>query len=407
MTGFPVRCRATVPRLPLRRICGAPEASGLATYTGLMAIGVDASRAFEEAPTGIGVYSTEICSGLIADPPAPLVLYLNRATPPVSAPPLSVESVWRPIPLPRGWTRLRLGWEIRRRPPELLFIPAYRLPPGRLPRAVVTIHGVEHRMAPQAYPGRAGDRVDSFVRDTLARAAAVIAPSETTKADLVHLYGADPGQITVIPHGVAEYFRPDPGGSTPGSPAEVEGRYLLAVGAHHPRKNIPFLVRCFARAFASAPDPPRLVVTNALGEVAQALDRQAREAGVRLKLLAHVRGEELASLYRGALAACVPSLYEGFGLPALEAMACGTPVVAGATGAVQEVAAGAALLVAPTSEEEWAQALVRLAGDIELRAHLRSLGLARARGFTWERSVRQHRALLARELELGRTIQRK
>ena len=407
MALVPVRSRVAVLRPPIPRICGAPKVSVLSTYTGLMAIGVDASRAFEEAPTGIGVYSTEICSGLIADPPAPLVLYLNRATPPGSAPPLGVDSVWRPIPLPRGWTRLRLGWEIRKRPPELLFIPAYRLPPGRLPRSVVTIHGVEHRMAPQAYPGRAGSRVDSFVHDTLARAAAVIAPSETTKADLVHLYGADPARITVIPHGVAEYFRPDPEGSIPDSPAEGEGPYLLAVGAHHPRKNIPFLVRCFARAFAGSPDPPRLVVTNALGEVAQALDRQAREAGVRLKLLAHVRGEELASLYRGALAACVPSLYEGFGLPALEAMACGTPVVAGAAGAVQEIATGAALLVAPTSEEEWAEALVRLAEDCELRAHLRSLGLARARSFTWERSVRQHRTLLARELELSRSAQRK
>ena len=373
-----------------------------------MAIGIDASRAFQEGATGIGVYSTRICSGLIADPPAPLILYLNRGTPPPTAPELSPPSRWRPIPLPRGWTRLRLGWEVRRRPPELLFIPAYRLPPGRLPRSVVTIHGVEHKLAPEAYPGRAAARVDDFVVDTLDRAARVIVPSETTKADLVHHYRADPGRITVIPHGVAPHFHPDPAaGGAPQGRVGSGGAYLLAVGAHHPRKNIPFLVRSFARAFATAIEPPRLVVTNATGPVARELDRQAQRAGIRLELLPHVEGEELAQLYRGAVAACVPSLYEGFGLPALEAMACGTPVVAAQVGGVEEIAAGAALLVSPTSEQEWAEALVRVATDPELRAHLSSLGLARAREFTWERSVRQHRLLLQHELELSRQPQRR
>ncbi len=380
----------------------------LAGYTWAVAIGIDASRAFQGAPTGIGVYSTQICSGLIADPPAPLILYLNRGTPPPSAPELQPTSSWRAIPLPRGWTRLRLRWEIRRRPPELLFIPAYRLPPGRIPRSVVTIHGVEHKMAPDAYPGQAASLVDDFVLDTLARASRVVVPSETTKADLVHHYGADPGRITVIPHGVAPHFRPSsPPGGAPTNRVGPEGRYLLAVGAHHRRKNIPFLVACFARAFATTIEPPRLVVTNAAGQMARELDRQARQAGVRLELLPHVEGEELAQLYRGAVAACVPSLYEGFGLPALEAMACGTPVVAAEVGGVQEIATGAALLVSPTSEQEWAEALIKVVTDPELRAHLSTLGLARARDFTWERSVRQHRILLRRELELSRQSQRR
>ncbi|MHB1525267.1 MAG: glycosyltransferase family 4 protein [Candidatus Dormibacteria bacterium] len=374
-----------------------------------MAIGIDASRAFQGAPTGIGVYATEICRGLIEDPPAPLRLYCNAPRPPAAAPPLPPGSAWRPIPLPRGWTRLRLRLELSRHPPELLFVPAYRLPPGRLPRAVVTVHGVEHRLAEQAYPGRSGRAVESFVKDTLARAARVIVPSETTRADLVQIYSADPSTITVIPHGVAPHLRPRPPAEVAAVTASlgIPGPYFLAVGAHHRRKNIPFLIRAFARAFPSGPDRPWLVVANAQGETAAQLQEVARAAGCQdhLRLLPHVGGEILAGLYSGTLGACVPSLYEGFGLPALEAMACAAPVLASDVGGVAETAAGAALLVGPRSQEDWVTALIRLAGEPELRSHLGGLGLARASRFSWPRSVAEHALLLADELARARRDQ--
>lgn len=367
-----------------------------------MAIGIDASRAFGAQPTGIGVYATEVLSGLIADPPAPLSLYLNAAAPPFSAPPLPEGSRWVPIPLPRGWTRLRLALEVRRHPPELLFVPAYRLPPGRIPRSVVTIHGVEHRMAPAAYPGRAAAAVEDFVEDTLRRAARIISPSETTRADLAHLYGADPARITVIPHGIAAELGPVPEADALAERRRlgVIGPYFLAVGAHHPRKNIPFLVRAFGLAFPDHPGAPRLVVANAAGSAAAELSAEARGAGLtgRLLLLPHLGARSLAALYVGALAATVPSLYEGFGLPALEAMACGAPLVASGVGGVQEVAAGAALLVEPSNLDEWVGALRQLAEDQGLRSHLSELGRNRAAGFSWKRSVEGHRRLLADEL---------
>ncbi len=376
-----------------------------------MAIGIDASRAFSKAPTGIGVYATEICSRLILDPPAPLLLYVNSRRPPELAPNLEGPSRWREIPMTRGWTAVRLRAELWRHPPELLFIPAYRLPGGRLPRSVVTIHGVEHLKAPSAYPGGAGRAVDSFVRDTLARASMVIAPSETTRADLVQLYGADPARVTPIPHGVAPNFRPRSPEevATAKAAAGIGGDYLLAVGAHHPRKNIPFLIEAFAMAFPGRTDAVSLVVTNASGEVGRQLARVGAMVGLadRLKLLPHLGGERLAALYSGAIAACVPSLYEGFGLPALEAMACGAAVVANDVGGVQEVAAGAALLVSVESKEEWATALSQLASDSRLRGHLVQLGLTRAGRFSWEKSAAQHRSLLWRELRLARAGQRR
>jgi len=369
-------------------------------------IGIDASRAFQQQPTGIGVYATEVISRLLDSPPAPLRLYLNQRRPPGTAPRLPPGSAWRCLPLPRGWTAFRLRWELLRQAPTLLWIPAYRLPPGRLPRSVVTVHGVEHRFAPGAYPGQQADAVEAFVRDTLRRASRVITPSETTRADLVNLYQADPSLITVIPHGIAADLRPaaSPRREILLRELGVELPYFLVVGAHHPRKNIPFLIDQFAEAF---PPPAfsevRLVVTNAGGQRGHELLAQAAQLGLgaRVTTLGHVSGERLAALYSGAVAACIPSLYEGFGLPALEAMACGAPVLANDVGGVQEVGAGAALLVPVEDAPGWVEGLLRLFQEPGLREHLSELGLTRASRYSWDRSAEAHAGLLASELRLA------
>jgi glycosyltransferase involved in cell wall biosynthesis len=369
-------------------------------------IGIDASRAFQSEPTGIGVYATQVISRLCQAPPAPMRLYLNRRNPPAEVASLPAGSEWRPLPLPRGWTTFRLRWELKQHPPSLLWIPAYRLPPGRIPRSVVTVHGVEHRFAPLSYPGQSAAAVESFVVDTLSRASRVITPSETTKADLVHLYQADPSRITVIPHGVSSELRPLPRDQAQPLVERlgIQSPYFLLVGAHHPRKNVPFLIEQFARAFpATSVEEVGLVVTNTSGELGQTLRSQASDLGVssRVITLGHISGELLAALYSAAVAACVPSLYEGFGLPALEAMACGTPVLANGVGGVQEIAEGAAVLVPSGDAPAWVDGLSRLLGEPGLREHLRELGLARASRYSWDRSASAHSQLLASELRLA------
>jgi glycosyltransferase involved in cell wall biosynthesis len=376
------------------------------TYTSRVVIGIDASRAFAASPTGIGVYSTEVISGLAEDPPADLLLYLNARRPPEGAPRLPRGSEYAPIPLRRGWTRLRLRWELSRRPPDLLFVPAYRLPPGTLPPSVVTVHGVEHRMTGSAYSEAAARSVDDFVRDTLLRARRVITPSETTRSDLCHLYGADPAKVTVIPHGVSQALLGTDPGATFGEleRLRVPRPYLLVVGAHHPRKNVQQAVRALAAAFPGADGSPSLVVANASGTAALELARLAQQLGVggRVLLLPHLGPPALAALYRGSEATLVPSLYEGFGLPALEAMALGSPVLAGDSGAVAEVAAGAAILLPSRDLQRWAEAIRELMGNPGLRRHLAGLGRERSSRYTWERSVAAHRALLLEELSAGR-----
>ncbi|MGH7640826.1 MAG: glycosyltransferase family 4 protein [Candidatus Dormibacteria bacterium] len=372
-------------------------------------IGVDASRAFLAQPTGIGVYATEVISRLLPQPPAPLRLYLNRRQPPATAPPLAPQSEWRCLPLPRGWTRFRLRRELAAHPVELLWVPAYRLPPGHLPRSVVTVHGVEHRFAPDAYPSAEREQVEDFVQDALSRAARVISPSETTKADLVHLFGADPARITVIPHGVSPVLRPLDAPSCRPELGRLGVRppYFLVVGAHHRRKNVPFLLERFSEAFPASGGEtlPQLVVTNARGAPEAGLSRLGRTLGIsdRIRLLGHASGPALAALYSQAVAACIPSLYEGFGLPALEAMTCGAPVLGTAAGGVEEVAQGAALLLAADDRQGWVDGLRRLFREEALRRHLRALGVGRAATFSWGRSARAHAELLERELALTRS----
>ncbi|MGH7611961.1 MAG: glycosyltransferase family 4 protein [Candidatus Dormibacteria bacterium] len=372
-----------------------------------MAIGIDASRAFQAAPTGLGVYATEVLRRLIPDPPEPLRLYLNARQPPDSAPPLPPPSEYRCLPLPRGWTALRLRLEVQRHPPELLWIPAYRLPGGPVPRSVVTIHGLEPHFAQDAYPAAERRRVDRFVKDTLRRAARVITPSETTKRDLASVYGADPDRITVIPHGVAEGLGPRPLPECLPVLEElgVESPYFLVVGAHHPRKQVPFLLDQFAQAFPSPSHAgPRLVVTNVAPALAAELHSQAARLGLprRLITLPHVAGVRLAALYSAAVAACVPSQYEGFGLPALEAMACGAPLLANRSGGVAEIAEEAAEMVAPGDRNGWVQGLRRLLDQPALRQQRREEGLKRAAGFSWDRSAALHRATLLAEAALAR-----
>ncbi len=370
-----------------------------------MVIGLDASRAWSASGSGIHVYATQVCGGLIADPPAPLRLYWPQRRPPAAAPPLAPGSRWRCIPLPRGWTRLRLRLEVARHPPAVLFVPAYRLPPGRLPRAVVAIQGLEHRLAAAAYPPAERRALDSFVADSLRRASAVVVPSETTRRDLVDLFDADPEQLVCIPHAPRTDLPTLTGEQAAGlrAPLALPAPYLLAVGGQHPRKNLPFLAGVLGAA-AAAGCGAGLVCTAVPAARAAALGDAARAAGVaeRVRCLPHADRATLAALYQGALAVVIPSLYEGFGLPAVEAMAQGVPVLANDVGAVREVAAGAAWLVPVADRDGWRDAVVQLAADPALRIRLRAEGRRRAAGFSWAASVAAHRRLPQRELALSR-----
>jgi glycosyltransferase involved in cell wall biosynthesis len=206
--------------------------------------------------------------------------------------------------------------------------------------------------------------VPRYVPLVLRAAARVIAVSDFTRRELVELLGVDEEKIRVVPNGVAEIFSAD-------GPA-ADGDYVLAVGTLEPRKNLPRLAEAARRLGVEL----RLVGARGWGYVE--LD------GVRW--LGERPDEELARLYRGAAVVAYPSLYEGFGIPVLEAMACGAPVVTSAGGATEEVAAGAAVLVDPRDTVSIAAGIEEAAAR---RDELRTRGLERARAFAWDEIARR------------------
>ncbi|MBX6342101.1 MAG: glycosyltransferase family 4 protein, partial [Thermomicrobiaceae bacterium] len=239
---------------------------------------------------------------------------------------------------------------------------------------------------PEAHTAGARRYLDWSTRWSARAAARVIAISETTRRDLIRHYGVDPEKIVVVPHGVDERFRPRPEAEVAAALDRLGLRapYILFVGTLQPRKNLARLVEAFGRVAAGCPDI-RLVLAGKRGWLAERIDAAiaASPARERIDVLGHVPDDDLPALYAGAAAVALVSLYEGFGLPALEAMACGAPVVISDRGALPEVGGDAAVVVDPLSPAAIAAGLER-ALDPDERPRLVERGLRHARRFRWD-----------------------
>jgi len=253
----------------------------------------------------------------------------------------------------------------------------YVIPPGYRGRSVVTVHDLSFERHPELMPLHDRLLFRTLVPRSVARADRVVAVSEWTKRDLVERYGVAEEKVVVTPNGVDEVFRPN--GAAPKRPP-----YALFVGAIQPRKD-PLTA---LEALALLDDDLGLVVVGpekrGADEVRTAVQRLGLDT--RVDFAGHVELDELAALYRGAACLVFPSRYEGFGLPVLEAMASGTPVVAAATGALPEIAGNAAVLVEPGDPAALAGGIEQALAD---RKRLVAAGLERAGLFKWAETARR------------------
>ena len=240
------------------------------------------------------------------------------------------------------------------------------------------------------------------VRRSTRRARGVIAVSEATKRDLVELFGLPPQRITVVYNGVDESFSlcPPQAAAEHRADNSQPARYILHLGTLEPRKNLARLVQAFARVRAhSAGDPPlKLVLAGGKGWSYDAIFTEVERLGLTEDVLfpGYIDDRALADWYRGAAVFVYPSLMEGFGLPVLEAMACGAPVVTSNISSLPEVAGDAALLVDPYNVEALADALLGLLDNDALAAELRARGLKQAARFSWSRTAEQTAAIYRR-----------
>ena len=289
---------------------------------------------------------------------------------------------------------LTLSAELRRRPVDLLHV-QYTAPPLSPCPVVATIHDLSFEHLPETFKRRSRTQLRLTVRRTARMARSVIAPSEYSRRDLVETYKLRPESVTVTPLAAAPHFAPvrDEGERRRARELYgIKGDYILAVGSIQPRKNLVRLVEAYADLRGARPEAklPQLVLAGKrgwlYGETLHAVERHSRDGDIRLA--GYVQEADLPALYTDALCFVYPSYFEGFGLPPLEAMQCGAPVIAGNRASLPEVMGSAGLLVDPFDKSELARAINRVIEDEELRLELRARGLERARAFTWRETAR-------------------
>jgi glycosyltransferase involved in cell wall biosynthesis len=260
-------------------------------------------------------------------------------------------------------------------------------------RAVVTIHDLTTLLMPEMHLRSSVHAFDNLLRFARERASGVIVVSAFTRDELLAFAPELEGRIRVIPLAPSPAFRPSTDAvalrSTLSRMGLTVGDYFLFCGTVEPRKNVPRLLRAFAELPTTRDRRHKLVIAGPPGWSRVPVHEEAARLGIgdRIVLTGSLPQETIRTLMCGALAFVYPSLYEGFGLPPLEAMACGTPVITSKVSSLPEVVGNAALLVDPFRVNEIADAMLRLEQDMGLRDDLRARGAARASDFSWARTA--------------------
>ncbi|MCH9647504.1 MAG: glycosyltransferase family 4 protein [Deltaproteobacteria bacterium] len=290
---------------------------------------------------------------------------------------------------------LALSWKLFRLDLDLYHATHYVLPAINTCRVVVTIHDIIHLLYPEYLPNRlAFFYAQRMIRRSLARGDRILTVSKNTRSDLMRYFDVDGEKIQAIYNGVDDAFRapvPTPDLDRWLKNLDIPRPYLLFVGNPKPHKNLENVLRAYAQALKTHAFDGPLVCVGDRGNSEFKLRQIADQLGIgdRLLLLGHVAQEALPAIYQGATLFLYPTLYEGFGLPVVEAMASGVAVITSNNSALKEVAEGYAHLVNPLDVDGIAQAIAHCMEDEDHRAALAKLGRRRASDFQWKRTAEQ------------------
>lgn len=359
-----------------------------------MVIGIDAHLLLRDQPTGVPRYARELLFSMMKTPLATgerVILYGHKPKPDWLD--LPDGWTWKIIrwPLHRGWTHGGLSLEMLIHPPDVLFVPGHELPAlmrKRKTKLVTTVHDIAFRAMPDLYSKREVMRQEFALRRALRAADRLIAVSHATADDLMRLCGVAQDQITVI----HEATRPDQFAEREGD----LGGYVLTIGRVERKKNIAMLVEAFTQFKKNTGSTSRLKIAGLFGFGAEEVlrSREASPFKDEIELLGFVPDNQLPDLLARANAYAFPSRYEGFGIPALEAMASGVPVIASDIPALRETAGDAALFASPHDADAWAACLAQVEQDASLRSDLVQKGREQVRRFSWDQAAKKTWALL-------------
>ena len=290
---------------------------------------------------------------------------------------------------------LTLSAELRRNPVDVLHV-QFTAPPFAPCPVVVSIHDLSFEHLPLTFKRRSRMQLRLTVRQSARKAARILTLSESVRQDIIDTYGIAPERVTTIPIAAPAHLRPvtdEEEIRRVRLTYKIAGDYILSVGSIQPRKNLTRLVAAYARLRRERAEGklPKLVIVGKPAWLYDETFRAIQESGIGdlTVLTGYVPDADLSALYSGAVCFVYPSYFEGFGLPPLEAMQCGAPVIAGNRTSLPEVVGEAGLLVDPFDEAAIASAIACLIDDSDLRAELRVKGLKRARMFDWHETARR------------------
>lgn len=353
-------------------------------------VAIDGRLANEAQPAGVGRYTIGMLRGLReVAPDLALEIYLDEAPRPEF--PLSAdEATFRVLPRARFWTHRVLGPALRRDKPDVFYSPLTQLPLFCPRPAVAVVHDLAYYDFSEHFTRRQRFVARMQTRYVVRRATLIAADSEATRADLLQRFPLDAGRVQVTLAGVDPVFAPvSEEAARPRLAAQygIAKPYFLYVGRLQPRKNIARLIAAFDALKTKQPDlPHELVIAGGGGwlmeSIAAARDQARHKDAIRM--IGRVEESDLPPLYGCATATCLVSLWEGFGFPVLESMACGVPVLCANVSSLPEVAGDCAIQVDPTDSAAIEAALATLANETpEARATRIQRGITHAQRFTW------------------------
>lgn len=361
-----------------------------------MRIGIDASRAFLKRRTGIEEYSYQVIRSLRDEiPDESVVLYVRKklifeggrlhfSLPAID---FKIPEAWnvRGLWAPRFWTQVRLSLEVFLHAPDVLFIPAHTVPLIHPEKTIVTIHGLEYEFSPESYGFWERLYMRLTIRYSVSVASQIVAVSENTKRDLVRLYTVPEEKIKVIYEGLSSYL-------SHGQVAKKKERpYFFFIGRLETRKNIVRIIEALDIFKKKTGLPHELVLAGKPGYGYQEIKHRISKSEYKEAIheIGYVSEAEKWELLRCAEALVFPSLYEGFGLPVIEAQTVGTPVITAHTSSLPEIAGDGALLIDPVEPRAIASAMETLVRNPEKRADIIEKATRNSQRFSWKKCAEE------------------